>query len=79
MYEVGQDVYAQLTAHCKPLAGGKWLFDNHQAIQQQLAVCGVLKSNITRDDACTISDITYHSFRRDKERSGRMLAFIGFQ
>jgi len=79
MYEVGQDVHDVLSAHCKPLANGKWTFDNHEAIHQQLLACGIAESNISRDSACTISDVTYHSFRRDKERSGRMLAFIGFQ
>jgi YfiH family protein len=79
MYEVGQDVYDQLAAHCRPLPNGKWTFDNHEAIYQQMLACGIAESNISSDSGCTMSDSTYHSFRRDKERSGRMLAFIGFQ
>jgi copper oxidase (laccase) domain-containing protein len=79
MYEVGEDVHNVLSAHCKPLPNGKWTFDNHEAIYQQMLACGIAESNISSDSGCTMSDSAYHSFRRDKERSGRMLAFIGFQ
>jgi YfiH family protein len=79
VYEVGQDVYDVLAAYCKPLAGGKWTFDNHMAIEHQLLDAGLQEEKISVDTGCTMSDESYHSFRRDKERSGRMLAFIGFQ
>jgi copper oxidase (laccase) domain-containing protein len=49
------------------------------AIKRQLLDAGLQEENISVDTGCTMSDESYHSFRRDKERSGRMLAFIGFQ
>jgi YfiH family protein len=79
IYEVGRDVYALMGGYCEPLAEGKWLFDNHRAIVDQLLSVGLLRHNITIDDACTISDARFHSFRRDRGRSGRMLAFIGMR
>jgi YfiH family protein len=78
-YEVGRDVYDLMGGYCEPLAEGKWLFDNHRAIVDQLLSVGLLQHNITVDDACTISDARFHSFRRDRGRSGRMLAFIGMR
>ena len=78
-YEVGGDVHDALPDYCTPLAEGKWLFDNHRAIVDQLLRAGLRQDTISVDDACTISDARYHSFRRDKGRSGRMLAFIGMR
>lgn len=79
VYEVGADVQQVLSTFCNPCGQGKWTFDNHKAIEQQLLATGLVEANISADTGCTISDVAYHSFRRDKERSGRMLAFIGFQ
>ena len=38
--------------------------------------CGVLEANIEVSAECTMSSYELHSFRRDKEKSGRMSAFI---
>ena len=44
-----------------------------------LVGCGVPESQILLSERCTIhQDDTFHSHRRDRERSGRMLAVIGF-
>lgn len=77
-YEVGVDVYQVLSNYCKPL-GAKWLFDNHHAIRDQCLAAGVEEQNITVRNDCTITDTHWHSYRRDGERSGRMLAFIGLR
>lgn len=79
VYEVGTDVQSVLPGYCTPLAEGTWLFDNHRAIVDQLHSIGLLLHNITVDEACTITDARFHSFRRDRGRSGRMLAFIGMR
>lgn len=79
VYEVGPDVHAVLGGYCQPLSEGKWLFDNHRAIADQLASAGLQMQNIHVDPACTISNERYHSYRRDRGRSGRMLAFIGMR
>ncbi|MFM8771256.1 MAG: polyphenol oxidase family protein [Candidatus Kapaibacterium sp.] len=79
VYEVGGDVHDALPGYCEPLSEGKWLFDNHRAIVYQLVGAGLRPDTITVNDACTITDARYHSFRRDRGRSGRMLAFIGMR
>lgn len=79
VYEVGPDVQALLPDYCLPLTEKRWLFDNHRAIADQLKASGLLTHNISVDRACTITDLRYHSYRRDKGRSGRMLAFIGMR
>ncbi len=77
-YEVGEDVYQVLTSYCTP-QGSRWLFDNHRAIGDQCVAAGVNPENIVIHSACTITDSRWHSYRRDGERSGRMLAFIGLR
>lgn len=77
-YEVGEDVFQVLAKHCTPL-GSKWLFDNHQAIRDQCFSAGIGEQNIDVRSECTITDEQWHSYRRDGERSGRMLAFIGLR
>ena len=79
VYEVGTDVYEVLSSYCQPLSSGKWLFDNHRAIVDQLNGAGLREHNIDVDSACTITELRYHSYRRDRGRSGRMLAFIGMR
>ncbi|OGU17451.1 MAG: hypothetical protein A2X61_08955 [Ignavibacteria bacterium GWB2_35_12] len=56
---------------------GKFLFDNKVQIKYQLISSGVKEENIEVSEICTIADGEYHSYRRDKELSGRMGAFIG--
>ncbi len=76
VYEVGEDVAGVLSAHCRPY-GSRWTFDNRAAITEQLCAAGVQQHHIAGRDACTITDPHWHSHRRDRERAGRMLAFIG--
>ena len=56
---------------------GKLYFDNPQHVYKQLINEGVKPDNIEKSDICTIESPEYHSFRRDKDKSGRMAAFIG--
>lgn len=80
-YEVGEDVYRVLSEYCSPLSynAGKWLFDNHAALRSQAQARGVDPAQITVEEACTIVDQRFHSYRRDGERSGRCFAFIGLR
>ncbi|MBI5324750.1 MAG: peptidoglycan editing factor PgeF [Ignavibacteriae bacterium] len=86
-YEVGYDV-AKLfidsgsvvplsSASVKGESGGKYLFDNKKQIKNQLLSEGIKAENIEVSEICTIIDEDYHSYRRDKDKSGRMCAFIG--
>lgn len=54
-------------------------FDNKNEIINQLLNCGCLKENIESINECTIANKGYHSYRRDKNESGRMSAFIGIK
>lgn len=77
-YEVGEDVYRLIPNHCKPF-GEKWLLDNRAAITEQCIGAGLLPAHIDGCDSCTLTNERWHSYRRDKELSGRMLAFIGIR
>jgi purine-nucleoside/S-methyl-5'-thioadenosine phosphorylase / adenosine deaminase len=78
-YEVGWDVAKYFPDSIKQISSEKYLFDNKHEIFNQLLAVGVAEDNIEISDICTISDTNYHSYRRDKEKSGRMSAFIGMK
>jgi hypothetical protein len=54
-----------------------FLFDNVAEIKHQLLEAGLYEQNISISGLCTIRDERFHSYRRDGERAGRMVAFIG--
>jgi copper oxidase (laccase) domain-containing protein len=58
-------------------ASGRSFLDNQQAVTDQLIASGVPAISIIRDPSCSIADARYHSFRRDGQRAGRSLAYIG--
>ena len=76
VYEVGEEVAKYFPRSVTHLYDDKYLFDNKQEIRLQLMDCGVLEANIEVSAECTMSSYELHSFRRDKEKSGRMSAFI---
>lgn len=55
---------------------GKRKVDLHQIFTQQLIEMGIKKEQITALEINTVADPNFHSFRRDKEKSGRQLSFI---
>lgn len=75
-YEVGKDVAQYFPNSVIPIDNGKYLFDNRNEIKLQLLERGVGEQNIFTSDVCTIENENYHSYRRDKDYSGRMSAFI---
>ncbi len=80
-YHVRDDVYSVLAPFCSPVSdsSSQWTFDNQTAILHQLRSAGVPEASVVIDRSCTISDQRWHSHRRDGERAGRMLAFIGLR
>lgn len=57
---------------------GKYHFDLKSEIYSQLVKSGLKFKNIDVDEHCTVCNADlFHSFRRDGERSGRMLALFG--
>lgn len=55
----------------------KFFVDIRQCVVDQLLSCGVSEENIEISQYCTFSNDKMHSYRRDKEKSGRMFAVIG--
>jgi len=77
-YEVGKDVAALFDEGCRSVRDGKIYLDLKKAIAAQLYSAGVPDSHVEVSDDCTICGTEYyHSFRRDGDKSGRMVAFIG--
>jgi len=80
-YEVGQDVASRFPAEFLEPGGsvGKSMLDLKAANAAQLVAIGIPPDNIEVSEYCTICNSGFHSFRRDGEASGRMLATIGFK
>ncbi|MCC6865218.1 MAG: peptidoglycan editing factor PgeF [Ignavibacteria bacterium] len=61
----------------KTEAKGKYLIDTGTMVYESLLETGTKKSNIERSMLCTYDNMNLHSYRRDKDISGRMFAVIG--
>ena len=53
-----------------------YYLDLNKFIKVDLVKKGVESNKIKIDNSCTFGDSTLHSYRRDKESSGRMLSCI---
>lgn len=78
-YEVEFDVARHFPKSTHQISSTKYLFDNRNEILNQLYSRSIPKENVEVSDICTIEDRNYHSFRRDRELSGRMGAFISMK
>ena len=73
-YEVGSEVAAQFgeTGTCR--------IDLTEANRQQLIEAGIPEAHIYAAQLCTKCGVEdFHSYRRDRERAGRMLSFAGIR
>lgn len=85
-YEVGQDFFEHFSSHFSAervqksfeQRQGKIYFDNQEFIVQTLLEKGLLLENIVRNTLCTYQG-NFHSYRRDREHSGRNGAFLYFE
>lgn len=69
-----QEIYVDRKNYSKPHVNLK------RRVFDDLVAMGLSKANIEIDAKCTFEDEqAFHSFRRDGEKSGRMLAFIGMK
>jgi len=77
-YEVGCDVASFFKEKVLSVRNRKLYLNIKEEIKSQLVSEGLPEENIEIHPDCTIcrSDV-YHSYRRDGEKSGRMMAFIG--
>jgi copper oxidase (laccase) domain-containing protein len=55
----------------------KYLFDLRGANRAQVLTVGVPEDNIFSVDVCTHCDKGLFSYRRDRDRAGRLINFIG--
>ncbi len=77
-YEVGDDVTSRFGSDSLKLRNGKSFLDLKSENVRQLMNAGVSEANIEVSPLCTICNPDLlHSYRRDKERSGRMMGVIG--
>ncbi len=79
-YEVGEDVLRVFRPEVQVEDGGRFCIDLKEENRLQLLEAGIPAANIEVDRRCTIctADL-FHSYRRDRESSGRMLACIGLR
>lgn len=76
-FEVGEEVAAMFPDEFIDTSGyQKPHVDLKAFIQHQLIQEGVQKGHIVIADACTIADENYYSYRRQQEKSGRMMGII---
>jgi len=84
-YEVGENVCESFEEEGlsteffrnHPLREGKYLFDLKGANLSQMLSLGIEEKNVFFKDICTHCHESLPSFRRDKDKAGRMLSFIG--
>jgi len=75
-FEVGQDVYDQFPeTYFEARGNKKYSFDMKHCLFDELTELGVKEINIDID--CTFNDSSnYFSYRRDREKSGRMMGCL---
>lgn len=77
-YEVGKDVADKFEEEFKSHRSNKIYLDIKSANKRQLIMSGLAEHNIEVSGDCTICNPAfYHSYRRDREKSGRMMGLIG--
>jgi len=79
-FEVGLDVYNMFDDEFKEVRDGRYYVDLRKDIFIRLLRQGVKEKNIEVSRYCTFGDKElFHSYRRDREKSGRMLGVIGMR
>ena len=78
-YEIGEDVAEKFQSRYLTECGGnRYTLDLHSANLDQLIDAGVKGENISFDRRCTsCSGSGLHSFRRDGEKAGRNICYLG--
>lgn len=76
-FEIGEEVAEKFPAQFIDRSiGQKPHLNLKEFLSTQLNDAGVSISNIEIDSRCTIDDTSFYSFRRERDKAGRMLAFI---
>lgn len=77
-YEVGEE-FVEFFSNSVVNRDGRYFFDNRKELLNQLISLGVPPENIEVSTLCTIENKNLHSYRRDGNGRGNMLAFIGMK
>jgi hypothetical protein len=76
-YEVGPEVAAQFDSRFLTTnPGGSYQLDLPGVVRFRLEEAGILADKIITTGICTKCDSRCHSYRRDGQRAGRMVAFF---
>ncbi len=76
-YEVENDVAKYFYGHCKTKTiNGKFLVNIREQIKTDLIEIGINCNQIKISSVCTLENSKCESYRRDKKKSGRMIAFF---
>lgn len=76
-FEIGEEVAEKFPSQFINRSIGKKPHLNlKEFLQAQLVDAGLSLSNIEIDSRCTIDDDSFYSYRRERDKAGRMLAFI---
>ena len=80
-YEVGPEVAEQFEEkYIRPGKGDRSFLDLHGTVENELISLGIPQKHITMMIECThCRTEMYHSYRRDGEKSGRMIAMLGWK
>ena len=79
-FEVGGDVSNLFDSRYRIEANGKYFIDIKQIILDQLKSKGIPENNIEASELCSYCSSGYlHSYRRDRDKSGRMFSVIGMR
>jgi YfiH family protein len=84
-YEVGKEVREEFESHglksgvfeSHPFKREKYFFDLKETNRSQILALGVPEKNIFSVDLCTYCEEDLFSYRRDRDRAGRLINFIG--
>jgi YfiH family protein len=79
-FEVQEDVAAHFPEFCKREVGDRWLVDLWKTNELQLLNAGLKPEHVHVSRMCTVCDNEhFFSHRRDKGKTGRMVAFVGWK
>lgn len=77
-YEIGPEVAERFDQSVMEQRNGSMYLDLKEENLSQLRAAGVREENIEVSGYCTVcTPAMFHSYRRDKQRSGRMMGIIG--
>jgi len=76
MDSIPVDFHHEFTQYFEQTAHGKYYVDLEGIVKLQLRHKGIMESKIESIPYDTLTDFRWHSFRRDRELSGRNISFI---